>query len=156
MPIVFARVDDRLIHGQVVQAWLPELNIDEVLISYSKEKKDTLNKGLLRLSLPYEYELSVLDAPAAMRHAATSKKRIFLLLDSLEAFADLVKEGLQIKSVNIGGMHFKENAQKLAEHVFLDTQDKKLLKLIHDLGISIETRAVPNGVSISVNEVLTK
>ena len=156
MPIVFARVDDRLIHGQVVQAWLPELNIDEVLISYSKEKKDTLNEGLLRLSLPYEYELSVLDAPAAMRHAATSKKRIFLLLASLEAFADLVKEGLQIKSVNIGGMHFKENAQKLAEHVFLDTQDKKLLKLIHDLGIAIETRAVPNGVSISVNEVLPK
>ena len=32
MPIVFARVDDRLIHGQVVQAWLPELNIDEVVI----------------------------------------------------------------------------------------------------------------------------
>ena len=156
MPIVFARVDDRLIHVQVVQAWLPELNIDEVLISYSKEKKGTLNEGLLRLSLPYEYELSVFDAPTAVHHAATSKKRIFLLLDSLEAFTDLVKEGLQIKSVNIGGMHFKENAQKLAEHVFLDSQDKRLLKLIHDLGISIETRAVPNGVSISVSEVLPK
>lgn len=156
MPIVFARVDDRLIHGQVVQAWLPELNIDEVLISYPKGKKDTLNEGLLRLSLPYEYELSLLDAPAAVHHAATSKRRIFLLLDSLEAFADLLKEGLQIKSVNIGGMHFKEKAQKLAEHVFLDTKDKQLLKLIYDLGISIETRAVPNGVSISVSEVLPK
>jgi mannose/fructose/N-acetylgalactosamine-specific phosphotransferase system component IIB len=77
-------------------------------------------------------------------------------LDSLEAFADLLKEGLQIKSVNIGGMHFKEKAQKLAEHVFLDTKDKQLLKLIYDLGISIETRAVPNGVSISVSEVLPK
>ena len=69
-------------------------------------------------------------------------------------FADLVKEGLQIKSVNIGGMHFKENAQKLAEHVFLDANDKRLLKLISDLGISVETRAVPNGVSISIREVL--
>ena len=156
MPIVFARVDDRLIHGQVVQAWLPELNVDEVLISYPKEKKNTLNEGLLRLSLPYEYELSVLDAPTAVRHAASTKKRIFLLLSSLEDFTDLVKEGLQIKSVNIGGMHFKENAQKLAEHVFLNAQDKQLLKLIHDLGISIETRAVPNGVSISVSEVLPK
>ena len=154
MPIVFARVDDRLIHGQVVQAWLPELNIDEVLISCPKGKTSTLNRGLLRLSLPYEYELSILDAPAAVRHAATSKRRIFLLFPSLEAVTDLIKEGLQIKSVNIGGMHFKENAQKLAEHVFLDERDKHLLKLVHDLGISIETRAVPNGVSISVNEVL--
>ena len=154
MPIVFARVDDRLIHGQVVQAWLPELNIDEVLISCPKGKAGTLNEGLLRLSLPYEYELSILDAPAAVRHAAASKRRIFLLLSSLDAFTDLVKEGLQIKSVNIGGMHFKENAQKIAEHVFLDAQDKRHLKLIRDLGISIETRAVPNGVSISVREVL--
>ncbi len=156
MPIVFARVDDRLIHGQVVQAWLPELNIDEVLISCPKGKEGTLNEGLLRLSLPYEYELSILNAPQAMRHAATSKRRIFLLLSSLEAFADLVKEGLQIKSVNIGGMHFKENAQKIAEHVFLDEKDKQLLKLIHDLGIAIETRAVPNGISISLSEVLPK
>ncbi len=154
MPIIFARVDDRLIHGQVVQAWLPELNADEVLISCPKGKTGELNEGLLRLSLPYEYELSILDAPSAVRYAASSKKRIFLLLESLEAFADLVKEGLQIKSVNIGGMHFKENAQKLAEHVFLDKQDKHWLKLIRDLGISVETRAVPNGVSISINEVL--
>lgn len=154
MPIVFARVDDRLIHGQVVQAWLPELNIDEVLIARSAGNSSRLNEGLLRLSLPYEYELSILDAASAVRHAVKSKRRIFLLLDSLEVLADLIKEGLQIKSVNIGGMHFKENAQKLAEHVFLDQQDKKLLKLIRDLGITIETRAVPNGVSISIQEVL--
>lgn len=154
MPIVFARVDDRLIHGQVVQAWLPELNIDEVLISCPKETAKTLNEGLLRLSLPYEYELSILEAPAAVRHAAVSTRRIFLLLASLEAFVDLVKEGMSLKSVNIGGMHFKENAQKLAEHVFLDAKDKQMLKLIYELGISIETRAVPNGVSISVSEVL--
>ena len=154
MPIIFARVDDRLIHGQVVQAWLPELNIDEVLIACPQGKKGTLNEGLLRLCLPYEYELEILEAPAAVRHAAQSKQRIFLLLENLEAFADLVKEGLQIKSVNIGGMHFKENAQKLAEHVFLDANDKRLLKLISDLGISVETRAVPNGVSISIREVL--
>jgi len=155
MPIVFARVDDRLIHGQVVQAWLPELNIDEVLISRPKGKAGALSEGLLRLSLPYEYELAILDAPAAMRHAAASKRRIFLLLSSLDAFTDLIKEGLQIKSVNIGGMHFKENAQKLAEHVFLDNHDKQLLKLVHDLGIAIETRAVPNDVSISVSEVIS-
>lgn len=154
MPIVFARVDDRLIHGQVVQAWLPELNIDEVLIACPQGKKSALNEGLLRLCLPYEYELEILEAPAAVRHAVVSNRRIFLLLETLEAFTDLVKEGLQIKSVNIGGMHFKENAQKLAEHVFLDANDKRLLKLISDLGIAVETRAVPNGVSVSVREVL--
>ncbi|MCQ2410175.1 MAG: PTS sugar transporter subunit IIB, partial [Elusimicrobiaceae bacterium] len=80
--------------------------------------------------------------------------RILLLMESLQDFADLLTDGLKIDTVNIGGMHFKEGAQKLAENVFLDNDDKRLVKLIHDLGIGIETRAVPNAVSICVTEVL--
>lgn len=154
MPIIFARVDDRLIHGQIVQAWLPELNVDEVLIPVAKGRESAVNKGLLRLSLPYEYKLTVLNSHECMRYALDAKQRIFLLMSSLREFTDLIEDGLQIKSVNIGGMHFKEHAQKLDDHVFLDDTDKRLLKLVHDLGIAIETRAVPNSQSISVEEVL--
>ncbi len=154
MPIIFARVDDRLIHGQIVQAWLPELNVDEILIPCAKGKESCLNRGLLRLSLPYEYDLTILDAHDCARYAAQSKRRIFLLMGSLQEFTELIKDGLQIKSLNIGGMHFKEGAQKLDENVFLDDADKRFLKLIRDLGISIETRAVPNSQSISVSEAI--
>ncbi|OUO57568.1 PTS system mannose/fructose/N-acetylgalactosamine-transporter subunit IIB [Candidatus Avelusimicrobium gallicola] len=155
MPIIFARVDDRLIHGQIVQAWLPELNVDEILIPCTKGKESCLNRGLLRLSLPYEYELTILNSHDCARYAAQSKRRIFLLMSSLQEFTDLIEDGLQIKSLNIGGMHFKEGAQKLDENVFLDDKDKHFLKLIRDLGINIETRAVPNSQSISVNEAIS-
>lgn len=154
MPIIFARVDDRLVHGQVVQAWLPQLNVDEVMIPFQKEKADWVNRGLLRLSLPYEYELSVLESHACMRHALQSKKRIFVLASSLKELADLIEDGLMLKSINIGGMHFKPDAQKLADNVFLDERDKRILKVIAGLGIQIETRAIPNSKSISVKEVL--
>lgn len=150
MPIIFARVDDRLIHGQIVQAWLPELNVDEVLIPFSKESEARLNRGLLRLSLPYEYDLTILDSPAAARRAAESNRRIFLLMGSLKEAAELIQNGLQFTSINIGGMHFKDGAQKLADNVFLDGDDKRFLKLIRDLGINIETRAVPSSASVSV------
>ena len=98
--------------------------------------------------------MTVQDFASAVRYAARSKRRIFLLMSSLQDFAELIKNGLQIRSVNIGGMHFKENAQKLANHVFLDKEDKKLLKLVRDLGIAVETRAVPNDISLALNEVL--
>lgn len=154
MPIIFARVDDRLIHGQVVQAWLPELNVDEVVIPCAKHKAHALNPHLLRLSLPYEYALTILDSHAVVQYAHGSKHRIFLLMATLQEMADLIGDGLQIKSINIGGMHFKENAQKLAENVFLDERDKHLLKVIDGLGIRIETRSVPNATSITITEVL--
>lgn len=154
MPIVFARVDDRLIHGQIVQAWLPELRVDEVLIPCAKKRAGLLNETLLRLSLPYEYKLTVLDSHACMQYARKSSGRIFILTGTVQELADLIEDGLQIKSVNIGGMHFKENAQKLAENVFLDEQDKHFLKIIDGLGIRIETRAVPNAKSISIREAL--
>lgn len=154
MPIIFVRVDDRLIHGQVVQAWLPQLNVDEVIIPRTRHNTHALNPGLLRLSLPHEYELSIMDTADIARYAASTKRRLFLLMDSLQSFSDLITDGLQVRSVNIGGMHFKDGAQKLADNVFLDDQDKHLLHLIHDLGIAIETRAVPNATSISLSEVL--
>ena len=128
--------------------------MDEILIPCTKGKESCLNRGMLRLSLPYEYDLTILDAHDCARYAAQSKRRIFLLMGSLQEFAELVKDGLQIKSLNIGGMHFKEGAQKLDENVFLDAEDKQFLKLIRDLGIAIETRAVPNSPSVSVSEAI--
>lgn len=154
MPIIFARVDDRLVHGQVVQAWLPQLNVDEVMIPFVKGKEERINRGLLRLSLPYEYELAVLESHTCMRHALNSTKRILVLAASLEELADLIEDGLMLKSVNIGGMHFKPHAQKLADNVFLDDRDKHILKIIDGLGIQIETREIPNSKSISVKEVI--
>ena len=154
MPIIFARVDDRLIHGQIVQAWLPQLNVDEVVIPCASKNSPALNEGLLRLSLPYEYDLSILPAEKIAKYAATSKRRLFLLMSSLADLKNLITNGVQLRRVNIGGMHFKEGAQKLADHVFLDGQDKHFLKLVRDLGIDVETRAVPNGVSLSLDEVL--
>lgn len=154
MPIVFARVDDRLIHGQVVQAWLPELNIDEVVIPCPKAQEHRIHKNLLRLSLPFEYELTVLEPADCVGYMASSAKRILLLMSSLQDLQPLLEDGLSIKSVNIGGMHFKQGAQKLAEHVFLDQEDKHTLHILNDLGISIETRAVPSSKSISIKEIL--
>ena len=154
MAILFARVDDRLIHGQIVQAWLPELNIDEVVIPCSKTQAQHINKNLLRLSLPFEYDLTVLAPENCVAYMTQSSKRTLLLMASLQDLQPLLEDGLQIKSVNIGGMHFKPNAQKLAENVFLDEQDKRTLKILHDLGIEVETRAVPASKSISLKEIL--
>ncbi len=154
MPIVFARVDDRLIHGQIVQAWLPELNVDEILIPCAGKGEEAVNKGLLRLCLPYEYELTVLDSSRCKQYIEHSKKNIFLLAASLQDIMPLLEDGLKVKSLNIGGMHFKQGAQKLDDNVFLDEQDKRLLSIFKTLGLSIETRAVPNAKSISLEGVI--
>ncbi len=154
MPIVFARVDDRLIHGQIVQAWLPELNVDEILIPCASKGKALVNKGLLRLCLPYEYELTVLESNRCKQYIEHSNKNIFLLAASLQDLMPLLEDGLKVKSLNIGGMHFKQGAQKLDDNVFLDEQDKRLLSIFKTLGLNIETRAVPNAKSISLEGVI--
>ncbi len=154
MPIVFARVDDRLIHGQIVQAWLPELNVDEILIPCTGKGKELVNTGLLRLCLPYEYELTILESNRCKQYIENSTKNIFLLAASLQDIMPLLEDGLKVKSLNIGGMHFKKGAQKLDDNVFLDDQDKRLLSIFKTLGLNIETRAVPNAKSISLEGVI--
>ena len=73
---------------------------------------------------------------------------------SLADVMPLIEDGLKVKSLNIGGMHFKQGAQKLDDNVFLDEQDKRLLSIFKTLGLNIETRAVPNSKSVSLEAVL--
>lgn len=153
MPIVFARVDDRLIHGQIVQAWLPQLaKIDEVLLI--TETMHTINKNLLRLSLPYEYKLTIMDPLEAESYIPTTSSKLFLLFPSLKEVNKLLKKGVLCKSLNIGGMHYKENAHKFDDHLFLDAEDLEILKFASGLGIQIDTRSVPNAKTMALKEIL--
>ena len=73
--IVLTRIDNRLIHGQVVQGWLPSLDVSEVLIVSPRAQKTQFMQKMLRLSLPSGYKLTILDAKEAAVYSAQSQEK---------------------------------------------------------------------------------
>jgi PTS system mannose-specific IIB component len=147
MAIVLLRIDDRLIHGQVVEGWLPTLDADTVVVVSDAAAADPVQTALMKMALPPSVALSVLkvaDAPAALAAPqAAARKMLVLVPGPAEALA-LLKGGVAVDRVNVGGLHFTAGKVQLGRALFLDEKDKAALRAIADRGVRLEGRPLPS------------
>jgi mannose/fructose/sorbose-specific phosphotransferase system IIB component len=146
MPIVLTRIDDRLIHGQVVVGWAQALQANHIIVVNDEIVKNDMQKFLFRMATPTDINLSILSVEEA---ADRIKKRAFdddcaiLLAKSPEDIYRLVKAGGRVGEVNIGGMHFAEDKIQLFDAIFVDKRDVEMLEKLNGLNVALEVRMVP-------------
>jgi len=146
MAVTFVRIDDRLVHGQVVEGWIPFLGIDDVIVVSDTASQDEMRKTLMRLSLPEEISLSVLsvaDAVPALAAAAAAKTKTLVLAASPLEVELMLEKGVKLETVNVGGMHYSVGKMQIGRAVFLSEEDINSLKKISAAGVKLEGRGVP-------------
>lgn len=150
--IVLTRVDNRLIHGQILQGWLPSLKVEEVLVVSKEASKSVLMQKMMRLSLPNGYGLSVLE-PASVETFLEQKKenRIFVIIEDLQTLKELLDFGFVVSNITLGNTEFKSGKKQVSPGVFLSEQEKVLLTQIKEKNkISFEIRSLPSSFSIKI------
>lgn len=144
--ILLTRVDNRLIHGQVGVTWVNHLGANLILVANDAVSKDPVQQSLMDMVVPdaiatrffsIEKTIQIIDK-------ASPKQKIFLVCKTPQDALRLVEGGVKITEVNIGNMHFSEGKQQISSTVSLDEDDKKALRKLHDLGVKIEQRRVPD------------
>jgi PTS system mannose-specific IIB component len=151
------RIDDRLVHGQVVEGWLPHLRARRILVVSDAAAADETQRLLMRISLPDHLELDVLSVDAAVeRLAEITKKdgRLLILTPSPHEALALVKAGLKVPSVNVGGMHHAVGRMMVGRAIFLAEEDRKALKELAAAGVQLDARAVPAEKGIPLAQML--
>ena len=143
--IVLTRVDNRLIHGQIVQGWLPSLDVTEVLIvSPGALKKEFIQK-MFRLALPSGYKLTFLAAKEAKKYSEESQEKLFIIIEDIANLFEMLKEGFCPSVVVLGNTQFEEGKKQISQGVFLsDAEIKGLKKLETEKHISVEIRSLPS------------
>ncbi|MBI4054994.1 MAG: PTS sugar transporter subunit IIB [Elusimicrobia bacterium] len=145
--MLFVRIDDRLIHGQIIEGWLPYLKTNEVLVVSDALCADELQKTLLSLALPDAIRLEILDVARAVEYLKDSQdlpqKRVLVLVPSPQEALALLERGLSLSQINVGGLHHSVGKIQLGRALFLSPQDKHSLKEILRRGVHLEGRAVP-------------
>lgn len=138
------RVDDRLVHGQVVEGWLPHLKAGLVVVASDAAAADPIQSTLMRLALPPAVELKVVPVAGAKDAlaASTAKAALVLVPGPAEALA-LVEAGLKVERVNLGGLHYAVGKVQLGRALFLDEGDKKALRALAARGVKLEGRPLP-------------
>jgi mannose/fructose/N-acetylgalactosamine-specific phosphotransferase system component IIB len=148
MPVVLARIDDRLIHGQVTVGWSEQLRPDRILLANNAIAADSWQTRVYSSTVPPNIDVSILPvSKAAARLAANEHlaERVLLLTGSPGEMAELVRIGVPVSEVNVGGLHFGAGKREMLPFVYVDRQDLKAFSRLLEMGMTLSAQQVPGG-----------
>lgn len=152
--VILYRVDDRLVHGQVVEGWVPHLQADVLAVVSDEIAGDEMRRTIMRFATPDGVDLRIMTVPEAaawLPEAQKSEHKTLVLLPGLAEALALAKGGLGIPSLNIGGMHYSAGKNlSIGKAIFLNDEDCAALKELSAAGIKIEGRGVPSDAPLDL------
>jgi mannose/fructose/N-acetylgalactosamine-specific phosphotransferase system component IIB len=139
------RVDDRLIHGQVVVAWGAQLRPRRIWVVDDASATSPWERDLLASAAPgVEVRVAtVSEAIEGYAAEAAAEGGAFLLVRDLLTALALVEAGLEIHSLNLGGIHYTPGRDKVNEYIYLDAADRQRARLLLGRGVELRVQDVP-------------
>ncbi|WP_337263039.1 MULTISPECIES: PTS mannose transporter subunit IIAB [unclassified Serratia (in: enterobacteria)] len=159
MKIGLARIDDRLIHGQVATRWTKETNVSRIIVVSDEVAADHVRKTLLTQVAPPGVTAHVVDVAKAIRVWNNPKyagERVMLLFTNPTDVWRLVEGGVAIKSVNIGGMAFRQGKTQVNNAVSVDQKDIDAFNKLNQRGIELEVRKVSSDTQLKMMDLINK
>jgi len=144
--IVLSRIDDRLIHGQVVEGWVNFLKATCILVADDTVASNTLQRSIMELSVPQGLKVfigRVEEVCEQLLAKTLDAERTILLFSNPSDVLRAIKDGLECRVINIGGMHYVPGKRKLIDVLAVNDKDLEALKEIAARGIKIDVQAVP-------------
>lgn len=157
MAIVHARVDERLIHGQVAMVWTNTVGATRIVVVNDKAVKDELIIAGLKMAKPAGVKLSILSVKRAVekiKEGAYNEDNVFLITKTVPDMAELVKNGVAIPLVNVGNVAKREGSRPIKKSVNLTEEDEKCIRDILDKGIPVTAQMIPNESDQSITNYL--
>ncbi len=142
--ISLVRVDNRLIHGQVVEAWVPRLRATRMVVADDEAFQSPLVRAAMGLAVPSSVEvwiepLTGVQYPTLVEDAS----RTLLLIRDVAGVLAARERGLRLTHLNLGNIHYGPGRRKVSASVFLSKEELDQLKRLVDQGVEVEARGVP-------------
>lgn len=157
MAIALYRIDDRLIHGQVVVGWGQPLDIDFILLVDDNVATCDWEQDLYRMGVPPEMELIFADVATAIqnhdRYAGEKRKGIIVAPD-IPTMQRLVYGVAGIREVNVGGIHHRAGRVQKLRYVFLAPDEEAQLRAMVEGGVKVTAQDVPGAREVPMSEII--
>lgn len=157
MPLVLVRIDDRLVHGQVVIGWGNVLHPDRILLCNDQIAGSQWERELYSGGATEEVAVEVLTVQETAQSLADNRfddERLFLLVESPREVLELLDRGVPITTVNVGGMHHRPGKQQVAPYLFVDEQDRSWFQELHARRVELVAQDVPTGKKLDLAKLL--
>jgi PTS system mannose-specific IIB component/fructoselysine and glucoselysine-specific PTS system IIB component len=156
--IVLYRIDDRLIHGQVVVGWGQPLDVGFIALVDDAVAESDWEQELYRMGVPPEMEVMFATvADAAGQHAGwvADPRPGILLTGDIVTMARLAEAVPGIHAVNLGGIHHRAGRTQRLRYVFLTGAEEDALLALQKRGVHVTAQDVPAARPLSLDAVLS-
>jgi PTS system mannose-specific IIB component len=146
MSIVLARIDSRLVHGQVLEAWVPYVNADCIVVANDDVAGTSFQCMVMQAAVPSSVKLiigTLQETAHILSSAELLKKRVLLLFASSEDALKARQLGVSFPKLNLGNMHSSEGKDRYTCTIALDQEDIEKLQQVEDQGVTIVSQCIP-------------
>lgn len=154
MPIVFNRVEERLIHGQVAYAWGTALDFEYIVVVDDSSASDILQRSLLEMACPKGKKVLIISEEEAIKQLGGMNNKLFVIAKSPITFMNLVDGGVEISELNIGSVHYKPDKKEIHKAVYLSVEEIAAVKKLMESGVEVTIQKLPTESVVKVKEIL--
>jgi PTS system mannose-specific IIB component len=155
--IALVRVDNRLLHGQVLETWIPKLAAASVVVADDEAARSPLAQAAMTLCCPAEVPVEVLPMDRVDFAALAARPGpVLLLVRDVAGLTSAVAHGLApalATHLNLGNIHFAEGRRPVTPSVFLAEGELSALRALASAGFVVEARAIPTDPPAGLDEL---
>ena len=158
MALELYRIDDRLIHGQVVVGWGQPLDLRFIVLVDDEVAASDWEQELYRMGVPPDMEVyfdTVTGAAENLSRYQDDERRGLLLTGDIDTMTRLVDATGDIRRVNVGGIHHKPGRTHRLRYVFLNPAEEAQLRGLEGRGLEVSAQDVPAARPVPLDELLT-
>lgn len=156
--IVLTRIDDRLIHGQVMTAWVKKTHANHIIVIDDKVAKDDFMIEVLKMSAPTGIKVDVFDSDTAITKLQDldtfNDDKIIILVKEPLVIEKVIVSGINISKLIIGGMGARKDRQPFYRNIAMNDEEKKSLQNIIDKGVKVTIHIIPDQKEVDAEKYL--
>lgn len=153
MEITLLRIDSRLVHGQVIEAWIPFTGASTIVVVDDVAAKDLMMKEVMKMAVPPDIDLhcaSVDEFVSGKWAIRAQNRRVLILCRNLKVARKIVNNCPGIMNINVGNLHYERGKREVSPTVFIDLDDEKIVRELEKQGVEVDVKAVPSDRKIKI------
>lgn len=158
MSVVLYRVDERLIHGQVVVGWGARLRPHRIVVVDDDLAGSPWEQELYAMGVPEDIEAEFVAVSSAVEQLPEwqeSDERVLLLTRDIATMSRTARTGLLVgQEVNIGGIHHAPGRRRVLRYVYLSDEERQALKALSAHGIRVTARDLPGARPVQLDDLV--
>lgn len=159
LKINLARIDTRLLHGQVATGWTPASKADRIIVASDTVSQDDLRKQLIKQAAPGNVKANVVPIKKlieASKDPRFGNTHALILFETPQEALEAIEGGVDIKELNVGSMAHSTGKTMVNNVLSMDKDDVATFEKLRDLGVKFDVRKVPNDSKKDLFELINK